>query len=442
MNKIFKNLNPYQIILLSYGIVIFSGTILLMMPFTVKGIPSLNFLEALFMAASATCVSGVSMFDLGNNFTVYGQMVIILLVQIGALGIMTITTVLAVVMGKKIHLRERLLIQESLQRLNVAGVVKLVLIIVKMTMIFELIGGIILTFVFLPDYGLKSVYYGFWHSASAFCNAGFDILGSDNFTNYVFNPVFNFIIILEVICGGLGFAVLMDIYEQRRWKRLNINSKLVLITTATILAIGFILIFTFEFLNPATMGNFPILDKVMSTFFMTAACRTAGFSMFSIDSLSEPTLLLVMFLMFIGGSPASTGGGIKTTTIAVIFAAIWSLIRGREDVVIFERTVPAVVIFRALSIFFVSAIVIFSTSMFLTFTEDEPLAKILFESISMFSTVGLPTGMIDRMNDGSRVLIILVMLMGRIGIISFVTALVIRKKRDKIRYPEDKFIIG
>ena len=247
---------------------------------------------------------------------------------------------------------------------------------------------------------------------------------------------------IEVICGGLGFAVLLDIYQKRKWQKLSINSKLVLVTTGFLILIGSVFIFILEYGNQNTLGDLGLFDKVMVSTFMASMARTSGFSMLDIGSLTEPSLLLIMFLMFIGGSPASTGGGIKTTTIAVIFAAIWSLIRGREDVVIFERTVPPIVIFRAMSIFFVSAIVVFLMSMFLCLTEDIALSKILFESVSMFATVGLPTGTINEMDASSRIVIIFVMLRGRIGIISFAMALVIRKKKNKIRYPEDKFIIG
>lgn len=442
MMNLIRKLNPYQMVLCSYATIIMIGTLLLMLPIAVRGIPSLDFVDALFMSASSVCVSGVSIFDIGENFTLFGQMVIIILVQIGALGIMTITTILAVVMGKKIQLRDRLLIQESLQRWSIAGVVRLVIIIVKMTLAFEFAGGIVLTVMFLPDFGLTSIYYGFWHSISAFCNAGFDILGDDNFAKYAFNPIVNLVILMEVICGGLGFAVLLDIYRKRKWKYLEINSKLVLVTTLCLIVLGSISIFIFEFNNDKSISSFNLFYKIMASVFTASMARTSGFSMLDINGLTEPTLLLIMCLMFIGGSPASTGGGIKTTTIAVIFAAIWSLIRGREDVVIFQRTVPPIVIFRAMSIFFVSAVVVFSMSMFLCLTEDIPLAKILFESVSMFATVGLPTGTVGEMNTISRCVIILVMLMGRIGIISFAMALVIRRKKEKIHYPEDKFIIG
>lgn len=438
-----RRLNPYQIVLCSYGVIIFIGTVLLMLPITVINIPPLNFVDALFMVASAVCVSGVSIFDLGNDFSIFGQMVIIILVQIGALGIMTITTIFAVVMGRRIQLRDRLLIQESLQRWSVAGVVRLVIIIVKMTLIFEFVGGIILTWIFSQDYNiLLAIYYGFWHSVSAFCNAGFDILGGSNFAGYIFHPFFNIIILIEVICGGLGFAVLLDIYQKRSWKKLSINSKLVLVTTLFLIISGSIFLFVLEYGNQETLGHFELFDKIMVSVFMASMARTSGFSMLDISSLTEPSLLFIMCLMFIGGSPASTGGGIKTTTIAVIFVAIWSLIRGREDVIIFKRTVPPIVIFRAMSIFFVSAVVVFTMSMFLCLTEDIPMSKILFESVSMFATVGLPTGTINEMDTASRIVIIFVMLMGRIGIISFAMALVIRKKKHKVRYPEDKFIIG
>lgn len=443
MIKYIRKLNPYQIVLCSYAVIIFTGTMLLMLPITVVDMEPLNFVDALFMAASAVCVSGVSIFDLGNNFSIFGQMVIITLVQIGALGIMTITTILAVVMGKRIQLRDRLLIQESLQCWSVAGVVRLVIIIVKLTLVFEFIGGVLLTLIFYQDYNIiLAIYYGFWHSVSAFCNAGFDILGGSVFSEYIFHPLFNIVLLIEVICGGLGFAVLIDVYQRRNWEDLNINSKLVLITTFVLIFGGTIGIFIFEYTNFDTLGHLDLPNKILVSTFMASMARTSGFSMLDMSTLTEPSMLMIMCLMFIGGSPASTSGGIKTTTIAVIFAAIWSLVRGREDVVIFKRTVPSIVIFRALSIFFVSAVVVFLMSMFLCLTEDIPLSRILFESVSMFATVGLPTGTINEMNTASRIVVIFVMLMGRIGIISFAMALVIRKKKHKIRYPEDKFIIG
>lgn len=442
METFVKKLNPYQIVLVGYAVSIVLGTILLMLPITVKDIPSLKFTEALFMSASAVCVSGVSIFDLGQDFSIFGQLVIILLVQVGALGIMTLTTIFAVLMGRRIQLHDRILIQESLQRWSVAGVVKLVIIIVKTTLVFEIIGGVVLSIIFAPDYGLMGIYYGFWHSISAFCNAGFDILGSDNITSYITHPFFNFVLLFEVICGGLGFSVLLDMYNQRQWRKLNINTKIVLVTTAIIIAIGFLAILILEYHNDNTIGSMGLGGKLLSSFYMASMARTSGFCMLDMQYLHEPTLLLIMCLMFIGGSPASTGGGIKTTTIAVIFAAVWSLIRARDNVVIFQRTVPPIAIFRALSIFFVSALVVFVMAILLSLTEDMPIGKILFESVSMFATVGLPTGTVAEMNTLSRMMIIFVMLMGRIGIISFAMALVMRKRRHKIRYPEDKFIIG
>lgn len=442
LTNILQHLNPYQIVLAGYAAAITAGTLLLMLPFAVTGMAPLSFTDALFMASSAVCVSGVSLFDLGTQFSAFGQIVLILLVQVGALGIMTITTIMAVLMGKRIQLKSRLLIQESLQRWSVAGVVRLVITIVKMTFVFEFIGGVLLTVIFYPQYRELGIYYGFWHSVSAFCNAGFDILGGNNFAYYGFMPAFNIIILIEVICGGLGFAVLLDIYQKRRWQMLNINSKLVLVTTAILIGLGALCIFLLEYSNRSTLGALPLGEKLLASVFTASMVRTSGFSVFDMGSFGEPTLMLFMFLMFVGGSPASTGGGIKTTTIAVIFAAIWSLIRGRDDVVIFKRTVPPVVIFRALSIFFISAAVVAITSMLLCLMNHIPMGQVLFEAVSMFATVGLPTGTISQMDTPSRLFIILVMLIGRIGTISFAMALVMRKKKDKIHYPEDKFIIG
>ena len=438
-----KKLSPSRKLILGFLLAILVGTFLLMMPFSLKEGEKLSFLSSLFTIVSAVCVTGLTVVDVSKVFSPVGTTIIIFFIQLGGLGVMTFSSIIFLATGKKMTFYERELLKEERNADSSGEIADFIKKLLFIVFIIESIGAVILTTQFIGQMSFwKAIYYGIFHSISAFCNAGFDILGGSNFADYIFHPFFNLILLIEVVCGGLGFAVLLDIYQKRKWQKLSINSKLVLVTTGFLILIGSVFIFILEYGNQNTLGDLGLFDKVMVSTFMASMARTSGFSMLDIGSLTEPSLLLIMFLMFIGGSPASTGGGIKTTTIAVIFAAIWSLIRGREDVVIFERTVPPIVIFRAMSIFFVSAIVVFLMSMFLCLTEDIALSKILFESVSMFATVGLPTGTINEMDASSRIVIIFVMLMGRIGIISFAMALVIRKKKNKIRYPEDKFIIG
>ena len=443
MNPAEWNLSPYQILTLGFALTILVGAFLLMLPESSQEGKSLPFIDALFTATSATCVTGLTVVDTGNYFSTFGKMVLILLVQIGGLGVMTLTTLFAVMMGRRIQLKDRLLVQESLNQLTMKGMVRLVFYVVKITFLIEFIGGTILAIRFVPQYGMEGLFYGYWHAVSGFCNAGFDIFGGTNFFQYAADPVVVLTISMLIILGGLGFAVMNDIWGQRTWSGLTAQSKIVILTTLVLLVFGTAILFLLEKDNTGTIGGLGIGGKLLASWFESVTARTAGFAMFDNGLLTESSLLMLILLMFIGASPASTGGGIKTSTFAIIVASIWSLIRGREDVVLFSRTVSVDVILRSLAIFFLAASVTFFAAAYLCLTEGIPVIKAGFEVVSAFATVGLSTGITAELSSDGKFLLIVMMLMGRVGIITFAMAFARKRNNRRLcRHPEGKFVIG
>jgi len=437
-------LNPYQILTIGYSSVILLGALLLMLPQASKsGLESLAFIDALFTATSAVCVTGLIVVDTGNYFSLFGQMVIILLIQIGGLGIMTLTTLMAIVLGRRIQLSNRLLIQESLNQLTVQGVVRLVLYIFKVTVLIEFVGGTILGLRFAVDYGWQGIYYGYWHAVSAFCNAGFDVFGGATFFRYIEDPIVNLTIAGLIILGGIGFAVMADVWQKRRWRNLTVQSKVVLSTTAFLLLLGLFGILLLEYDNAATIGSLPLQSKILASFFQSASARTAGYQMFNNGLLGESSLLFVVLLMFIGASPGSTGGGIKTSTFAIIVASISSMIRGKSEVRLFSRAIEQQVIIKALSLFFIAATLVFFVTLYLCVTENLPLIQVVYEVVSAFATVGLSTGITSSLTVDGKFILIIMMLIGRVGVFTFGMALAMRAgKKEDIHHPFGKFSIG
>jgi len=437
------NLNPYQILTLGFTSAILLGTFLLMLPAASQTGASLPFIDALFTATSAVCVTGLTVVSTGDYFSVFGQMVIILLIQVGGLGVMTLTTLIAVLMGRKINLSKRLLVQESFNQLTMEGMVHLVLYVVKVTLLLEFLGGTILALRFWGDYGWRGVYYGYWHATSAFCNAGFDLFGGDNLFRYATDPLIVLTLSGLIILGGLGFAVLEDVFEHRSWERLAEQSKIVLAMSAFLLLFGMVVLFLLEYHNPDTIGDMSFSGKLLASFFESATARTAGYTMIDNGALTEASLFLVIWLMFIGASPASTGGGIKTSTFAVIVATVWGLIRGRDEVLLFSREVPKETIIRALTLFFLAAGLVFFVTMYLCVTEDISVIRAAFEVVSAFATVGLTTGITPSLTSDGKFILVLVMLLGRVGVVTVAMALAMRKNaRHHYHYPTGKFTIG
>ncbi|MDR7868349.1 MAG: TrkH family potassium uptake protein [Sporomusaceae bacterium] len=430
-------------LVLGFAGLILAGALLLMTPLALQPGKSLKFIDALFTATSAVCVTGLVVVDTGTHYSVFGQMVILTLIQVGGLGVMTVTTLLAVAAGKKINLRERLLIQEATNQLDLSGVVKLTLTIIKTTLVVEFIGGSILAFRLYQDFGPQGVYFGFWHAVSAFCNAGFDLFGNyTSITSYVDDITVSATVAALIIIGGIGFPVIADVWNYRRTRRLSLHSKIVLLTSLLLIIGGASVVFLAEYTNPDTLGQLPPWVMIMASLFKAITARTAGFNTIDTGALREGTLLFIMLLMFIGASPSSTGGGIKTSTFTVLLCALAASFRSRKDAEVFRRRIPEGSVNKAFILAMISWSWVLVLSMLMSFTEDAPLIKVMFEVFSAFGTVGLSTGITPTLSPVGKALIILTMFAGRVGTVTLIMALILRKRTGNIQYPEGKLLIG
>ncbi len=440
--KWFMGLHTNQIVLLTFLMLITTGTILFMLPFATTNGEGLSFINALFTATSASCVTGLTVVDAKNDLTGFGQFVLILLIQAGGLGIMTFTTLVSVALGKRINLKERLRIQESLNQDEPSGVIKLAINVIKYTLAIEFVFGVLLTIHFWPEFGTTSISYGFFHAISAFCNAGFDLMGDYNsFVNYSSDIQLNLIFMILIIVGSMGFTVLEDLRIKRfSWHKLTLHSKLVLIINSILIFGGGILIWLFEY---STSVIKPGQDDVLISLFQSITARTAGFNTVDLASLNSVTQSFIGFLMFIGASPTSTGGGIKTTTFLVIVLFVWATLRGGKEVIVFDRSIPQAMIAKATTIFTLSIIwVILAFFMLLIANGGQhPYHYVLFETISAFATVGLGIGITNDWNVFGKLILVLTMFIGRVGIITFVLSWM-RQKNNKIKYPHENIMIG
>lgn len=437
-------LTPYQVLSLGFAALISLGTLLLMLPAATESPDGLPLIDALFTATSAVCVTGLSVIDVGRELTWFGQIVVIALVQIGAFGIMTITTLLAVFMRRRVQLKDRLVIQEELNQITFSGIVQLLLYILKFTLFIEFAGGTLLALRFWADFGLTGVYFGYWHAISAFCNAGFDVFSAAESTMYIYASdwLVNLVMTALVVLGALGFYVLVDLRRGGQFKRHSLQTKVVLTTTAALSVVGILGIFLLEYQNPATLGPLSLSGKACASVFQGVASRTAGLSSVPTGDLTDASLFFLCILMFIGASPGSTGGGIKTTTFAVIVAAIWGLIRGHNDTILFYRRISPPAVYKAFAILCTSALLTVTITMLLSITESFSFIQILFEVVSAFSTAGMSTGITGELSDHGKLCLILTMFIGRVGPVTFALALALKHKKRVIQYPEGKITIG
>ncbi len=440
-------LRPAQVLVLGFGIVILIGGILLNLPIASQSGNSMGFLNALFTSTSAVCVTGLAVVDTGTHFTVFGKTVLVVLIQVGGLGFMSMATLIFVLLGKKISLKERLVMQEALNQNNLSGLVKFTLYILVGTFIIEAFGALFLSFRFIPEYGfLKGIGYSVFHSISAFCNAGFDIVGyGRSLTPYVGDVVINFTIMSLIVIGGLGFSVMVDIFNHRGFKKLGLHSKMVLLITALLIGLGFIAFLLLEWHNPETLGNLSFGKKLLAGLFQSITPRTAGFNTIDIGQLTNASLLLTIIFMFIGGSPASTAGGVKTATMGIILFLVISVIKGREDTELFGKRVSRSIVHRAIVIVVIALTLIMVFTMVLTITEQgHSFMEILFETVSAFGTVGLSMGITSELSGIGRVVIMFLMFAGRLGPLTITLALARQQRQNKgnIKYPEDKILVG
>jgi trk system potassium uptake protein TrkH len=385
-------------------------------------------------------------------------MVILVLIQAGGLGFMTITSLAFILIRKKITLSERLIIKESLNEFDLSGMVKMVIRILKVTLVAELAGAIILAARFVPMFGLKGVYFGVFHAVSAFCNAGFDVFGmagpgfeGSSLMPFQNDPVIVLTVSILVVIGGLGFVVITNIMNPERIKqriRISRHSRLVLVVTGILLLGGALLVYLFESGNPQTLGSMNVGGKIMNSVFQSITPRTAGFNTVSQDSLMPATKLLVMIFMFIGASPAGTGGGIKTTTAALVIMNVFSFLRGHKDVNTMERRVASETLRKSMVIFMLSLLLVLAAGLAVTGIEQTrggayTPQNIFFEVMSAFGTVGLSCGLTPTLSAASRLIIIFVMYCGRVGLMTFIFALAYRQQSNgNIRYPEERFMVG
>lgn len=454
-NKIFRLLKKWstvQIITVGFLLIIILGAMILSLPICSANNTGSNFIDSLFTATSAVCVTGLVTFDTATHWSTFGKFVIILLIQIGGLGFMTIATLIALIRGKKINLKERLLIQESLNQLDLSGIVKLTKQIIIMVFAIELCGGLLLALYFIPELGpVKGFAYGIFHSISAFCNAGFDLMGSisgefSSLTSLYNNTYIMIVVTLLIILGGIGYPVILDVLSTRKFSKLNVHSKLVIWSTAILLFMGFAVIFIVEYNNPATLGNMTLKDKVLSSIFQSTTFRTAGFNSIDLAAATESSIFFMMILMFIGASPASTGGGIKTTTIAVLFLTVKGFLVGRDEIQVSERRISSHTIRKSLVIFFIAISIVILGILMLSITNPQfSLLECAFEVISAYATVGLSIGGSPNLNIIGKFIIIVLMFLGRVGSLTIFTAILsinLNKKDKNIKRPNGKIIVG
>lgn len=433
----------YRFLVIGFALLIGVGSVVLSFPIASATNESISGIDALFTATSAVCVTGLTVVDTGSQFSLFGQMVIIILIQIGGLGIMTGTTLIALLLGKRIQLRERLTIQESFNHVTSEGLVRLVLYVVKISLLIEFIGGTILGICFFSEYGWKSWYLGYWHGVSSFCNAGFDVFGRNNsFENYVGNIGVCLTVSIMIILGGLGFSVIDDIWKKRAWRNLETHSKLVLAMTFFLLTLGTLGIYFLELTNSQAMMDLSSGERLLASFFQSTSTRTAGIATVDISQFKAPTLLLMVILMFIGASPGSTGGGVKTTTFGIVLASVRTLIQGKEDVELFYRRVSLDMIYRSFAIVMIAVLLIFIMTSLLMVIEEKDFLFLLFEVTSAFGTVGLSAGITPTLSPLGKFLIILTMFIGRVGTLTIILSFTLRRRKGNYQYVKEKFRIG
>lgn len=439
-------LEPPQVLVLGFAALILLGALLLTLPAATKSGESAGFLNALFTATSAVCVTGLVVVDTGTYWSPFGQTVILLLIQSGGLGIMTVATIFSFILGRKITLRDRLVIQEQLNQFTLQGVVRLTKYILLGTLLIESLGAVLLSTRFIPEYGFaKGIAFGIFHAVSAFCNAGFDLIGGyRSLTPYVNDFVVSGVVIVLLVVGGLGFAVIAEVIQVRDFRKFSLHTKLVLSITGILLMLGTIIVFILEYSNPATLKSLPLSSKILASIFHAATPRTAGFNTLPTSELTTASQFINIVLMFIGGSPGSTAGGIKTTTAGLLIWTVVSVIRGREDAEVYGRRISKEIVYRALSVAIISMFIVVLTTVILAITEDATLKEVFFEATSAFGTVGLSLGITPDLSSIGKLTIIATMFTGRVGPLTLAFALAQRqrKNRGKLRYPEEKILVG
>ena len=445
-------LSTTQIILLSFLGVILIGSVLLSLPVSSAGGRAVPYIDALFTATTATCVTGLVTVSTAATWSVFGQAVILLLIQIGGLGIITFMTAVMLLFNRKIGISDRLLIQDAFNLSTLSGIVAFVKKVLIGTLTVESIGACFYMTVFVPQFGARGIWVSVFNSVSAFCNAGMDIIGENSLCDYSGNALITLTTAALIILGGLGYIVWWDVSRViknrkqnggRFFKSLTLHSKIVFISTAFLLIVDTALTLCFEYNNPLTLEGLPLSDKIQAAFFQSVTTRTAGFASLPQENLKNPTAILSLLLMFIGGSPVGTAGGIKTVTAAVLLSITVSLISGKNSVSLFGRTISKQSVYKAVAVTVMSFSVMFVSTLLLSAVTNAPALDILFETVSAAATVGLSRSLTGALNLLGKLIIIFTMYFGRVGPISIAIAFGGKNpSRNIIKNPTEEISIG
>lgn len=444
-----KNLSPFKILAIGFATVILTGGILLSLPISSVSGQYTSLLDTIFTATSAVCVTGLVVLDTGTYWSVFGQWIILILIEIGGLGFMALSTIFALLLGKRISLRERLVMQEAYNTFSLQGVISHVRYMLFFTLAVQGGAALILMTQFIPLYGIGTgIYYGIFHAISAFNNAGFDLLG--NFTSVTVlntNKVVLMTLGTLINIGGLGYLVwreiISSIRSKKKLKNFSLHSKVVLTISLTLVLFGSLIFLIFEWNNPATMQGMRFSDKIVNSYFSATTPRTAGFNSISNSEMSPAGKLLTMAYMFIGGSPGSTAGGVKTTTLGIVIFTLISVLKGREDVEVYHKKLSQSTVYRAVAVFLLGISIVVMGVMVLSIAEvGATFEVILYEVLSAFGTVGLTQGITPSLTAVSKVTLTLIMYMGRVGPLTVMLALAGKQSKANVKYPEGKLLIG
>ena len=442
------SLSTTQWILLSFFIVILIGSLLLFLPISVKEGQSVTYLDALFTATSATCVTGLVTVPTVTTWSIFGQIVILILIQIGGLGVVTILSGMMMLLHRRIGLGNRLLIQDAMNLNTLSGLLRFIKKVLLGTLLVEGVGALLYMIVLIPYFGVKGICLSVFNSVSAFCNAGIDIIAENSLEQYVHQPLINLVTCGLIILGGLGYVVWWDVIrvigtKKMGLKHLTLHSKIVISFTAALILLGTSAILILEYNNPNTIGTFSFGEKLMASFFQSVTTRTAGFATLPQQNLTPSSSLVSILLMFIGGSPVGTAGGVKTVTIAVLCATAYATVKNKNDVSMFGRNLSKQAVGKAIAVSSISFVIVFTSTVLLSVVTDASVLDIIYETVSATATVGLSRSLTAVLNEAGKVIIIATMYLGRIGPISLFIALNSKKDRlNLVKNPTEEISVG
>lgn len=452
MKKQWLWVSTTHIILLSFFVVILIGAVLLSLPISSADGKPVPFLDALFTATTSTCVTGLVVTPTVSSWSIFGQIVILMLIQVGGLGVITIMSGIMILLHKKMGIGDRLLLQDAFNLNSLSGLIRFVKKVMAGTLIIEGLGALLYMIVFIPEFGAKGIWISVFTSVSAFCNAGIDIIAENSLCDYALNPIVNIVTCVLIVLGGIGYIVWWDILrvlKQAPTKRvkffrdLTLHSKIAITATLALISVGAILIFAFEYNNPLTMNGYTLPQKIQASVFQSVTTRTAGFATLPQENLTNTSSIVCLLLMFIGGSPVGTAGGIKTVTFVIIIAAAFSSIRNKEDTELFGRRLTKQAISKAVAVTCMSFIIMFVSTVLLSSVTDAPALDVVYETVSATATVGLTRNLTASLDSIGKLIIILTMYLGRVGPISLAIAFNRKKEnRNIVKNPIEEVSVG